>query len=101
MTDRSAERTATRDPGGRPGTERPPQDSVTDTIARPGLGERISSAVGKPTDGRQANGDPRAKPAAKKASPNRKPPRRARLRLTRIDPWSVMKTAFLLAIAFG
>ncbi len=28
-------------------------------------------------------------------------PRRARLRLTRVDPWSVMKTAFLLAVAFG
>lgn len=27
--------------------------------------------------------------------------RRARLRLTRIDPWSVMKTAFLLSIAFA
>ena len=27
--------------------------------------------------------------------------RKARLRLSRIDPWSVMKTAFLLAIAFG
>lgn len=28
-------------------------------------------------------------------------PRRARLRLTRIDPWTVMKTAFLLSIAFA
>lgn len=28
-------------------------------------------------------------------------PRRARLRLVRIDPWSVMKTAFLLSVAFG
>jgi hypothetical protein len=28
-------------------------------------------------------------------------PRRARLRLTRIDPWSVMKNAFLLSIAFA
>ncbi|MGH3472118.1 MAG: DUF3566 domain-containing protein [Nocardioidaceae bacterium] len=27
--------------------------------------------------------------------------RRAKLRLTRIDPWSVTKTAFLLSIAFG
>jgi len=27
--------------------------------------------------------------------------RRARLRLVRVDPWSVMKTAFLLSIAFG
>jgi hypothetical protein len=28
-------------------------------------------------------------------------PRRARLRLTRIDPWTVMKTSFLLSIAFA
>lgn len=27
--------------------------------------------------------------------------RKARLRLTRVDPWSVMKTAFLFSIAFG
>ncbi len=27
--------------------------------------------------------------------------RKARLRLSRVDPWSVMKTAFLLSIAFG
>jgi hypothetical protein len=27
--------------------------------------------------------------------------RRARLRLLRVDPWSVMKTSFLLSIAFG
>lgn len=27
--------------------------------------------------------------------------RKARLRLTRVDPWSVMKTTFLFAIAFG
>jgi len=30
-----------------------------------------------------------------------KAPRRARLRLTRLDPWSVMKTSFLLSIALG
>ncbi len=28
-------------------------------------------------------------------------PRRARLYVTRIDPWSVMKSAFLLALAIG
>jgi hypothetical protein len=28
-------------------------------------------------------------------------PRRARLRLTHVDPWSVMKTAFLLSVAIG
>jgi hypothetical protein len=100
MTDRSAERTATRNAGERP-TDRTPRDSVTDTATRPGLGERITSAVGKATDEHRANADPGSKTAAKKASPDRKPPRRARLRLTRIDPWSVMKTSFLLAIAFG
>lgn len=28
-------------------------------------------------------------------------PRRARVRLTHVDPWSVMKTAFLLSVAIG
>lgn len=53
-------------------------------------------------------GTPERKPAAsstKKAglgvSLSKGRPRRARLRLTHVDPWSVMKTAFLLAIAIG
>lgn len=37
--------------------------------------------------------------AASAARPGRT--RRARLRLVRVDPWSVMKTSFLLSIAFG
>jgi len=39
-----------------------------------------------------------------KSAPPRVPPRRvrrARLRLTHVDPWSVMKTSFLLSIALG
>jgi hypothetical protein len=39
-----------------------------------------------------------------KSAPSRVSPRRvrrARLRLTHVDPWSVMKTAFLLSIAVG
>lgn len=40
--------------------------------------------------------------ASRKASARRpKQTRRAKLRLTRVDPWSVTKTAFLLSIAFG
>jgi hypothetical protein len=42
-----------------------------------------------------------AKKRAVRAARPKRPPRRARLRLTRIDPWSVMKTAFLLSIALG
>jgi len=52
----------------------------------------------------QASPQPTQRPAQQRttrgARPKR-PPRRARLRLTRIDPWSVMKTAFLLSIALG
>jgi len=43
-------------------------------------------------------------PAPRRTPDGRAParaPRRARLRLSRIDPWSVMKVSFLLAIAFG
>lgn len=42
--------------------------------------------------------EPTRAPAARGAA---KPMRRAHLRLTRIDPWSVMKTSFLLSVAFG
>jgi transmembrane protein DUF3566 len=38
---------------------------------------------------------------AEKVAAAPKPGRRARLRLTRVDPWSVMKTAFLLSIALA
>lgn len=34
-------------------------------------------------------------------APGRPRTRRARLRLTHLDPWSVMKTSFLLSVAFG
>jgi len=52
---------------------------------------------------------PVAPPAAPAATARRtkeqrqaaRTPRRARLRLSRIDPWSVMKVSFLLSIAFG
>lgn len=69
----------------------------------PKLKERISRAVSSATDEHRANANPESKKAAvaaAKSSGGRKP-RRARLRLTRIDPWSVMKTSFLLSVAFG
>ena len=43
-----------------------------------------------------------ASKAARQAAARRpRQTRRAKLRLTRVDPWSVTKTAFLLSIAFG
>ena len=44
---------------------------------------------------------PRAEACSTSSAAPVRGPRRARLRLSRIDPWSVMKVSFLLAIAFG
>jgi hypothetical protein len=91
-------------------TERPVKPSATrtdpdrgndETAVRAPLGERISAKLSNAADQHRANANPESRAAAKKATPSGRPPRRARLRLTRIDPWSVMKTAFLLSIAFG
>ena len=93
MTDRPAERTATRT-GSHAGRG-------DDTTARPPLADRIQSKLASAADEHRANARAETKTHSRKATAPRKGPRRARLRLTRIDPWSVMKTAFLLSIAFG
>ena len=84
MTDRTA--TPRRTSGGEP-----PRKSLTerlqDTMSNAAQEHRANAATGS-SRGR------RARTAGRQ-------PRRARLRLTRIDPWSVMKTSFLLSVAFG
>lgn len=91
MTDRSAERAPTR--------TAPPREAVRedDTVVRPSLGERIQAKLTSTTD----EPSPSAAPGSAAPPQAARRPRRARLRLTRVDPWSVMKTAFLLSIAFG
>ena len=68
-------------------------ESVEDTAIRPNAGDAGGSAP-VPQDLPPV---PSAIPIQQAA----RAPRRARLRLTRIDPWSVMKTSFLLSIAFA
>ncbi len=58
----------------------------------------LASARGRSEAAEEPKQDP-ASPPAKTASPRRV--RKARLRLTHLDPWSVMKTSFLLSIALG
>jgi hypothetical protein len=97
MSDRSAERTAERAPAPRP-------PSADDTAARQPLTERIQAKLSKAADEHRKNADAPSKPvvtARRSGGPGKRGPRRARLRLTRVDPWSVMKTSFLLAVAFG
>lgn len=82
-------------------------ESMEDTASRPALAERIQARLSSMQEERKANASaatripqPTKRTSSGPAAPV-KPPRRARLRLTRIDPWSVMKTSFLLSIAFG
>ncbi|WP_139979710.1 DUF3566 domain-containing protein [Nocardioides litoris] len=85
----------------------PPSADAGDTAVRPGLAERIQAklaqATSAATDSRRggAAATSTSTPPAPQGKARPRGPRRARLRLTRIDPWSVMKTAFLLSIAFG
>jgi hypothetical protein len=67
------------------------------------------AAVNIPTDAERAKAEKAARArqkaaekAARKAAARRpRQVRRAKLRVSRVDPWSVTKTAFLLSIAFG
>jgi hypothetical protein len=77
-------------------------DPVPDPVADP-VPARMPDPVTDPLAAEQTAAVPVARPAA---APRRTPdraraPRRARLRLSRVDPWSVMKVSFLLSIAFG
>lgn len=69
------------------------------------IGERVSGAVSSATETvRGAADSRRPEPASRTtATSSGRPPRtrKARLRMTHLDPWSVMKTSFLLSVAFG
>lgn len=67
------------------------------------LKERISTAISSAADQMRANANPESSKAQEKAaaSSGGRRPRRAKLTLSRVDPWSVMKTSFLLSVAFG
>jgi len=67
-----------------------------DTGRAPTGQERYAPTVANSTS-KQRKGD--TLPGSTSTRPGRV--RKARLRLTHIDPWSVMKTSFLLAIAIG
>ncbi len=68
-----------------------------------GRGTTTSTGRGSDQTGRVAPGSGAAKgtSAVRAGSSRPKGTRRARLRLVHLDPWSVMKTSFLLSIALG
>jgi hypothetical protein len=74
------------------------------------VSERVSGAVASATETMRSATESRrpeergARPSGTSSRPapsGRPRTRKARLRMTHIDPWSVMKTAFLLSIAIG
>ena len=70
--------------------------------SRPSLGERVQAKLSHAATEHRANADASDTHTGRRLTRGpSKSPRRARLRLTRIDPWSVMKTSFLLSVAFG
>lgn len=74
---------------------RPSNRGPEDTVVRTALPGRIGATLSKAAE------EHRNTATMKPATAGKKQPRRARLRLTRLDPWSVMKTSFLLSVAFG
>nr|WP_243876234.1 DUF3566 domain-containing protein [Streptomyces sp. 846.5] len=69
--------------------------------ATPAAGTRVPPAVASPAAAPAAAAARRPGPAAGPAAPPSGRTRRARLRVSRTDPWSVMKISFLLSIAMG
>jgi len=78
-----------------------PRRTSANEAGRKSLTGRLQDTLSNAADEHRANaGTAAPKGSRVRRAPGRQP-RRARLRLTRIDPWSVMKTAFLLSVAFG
>ena len=76
--------------------------------AAPQNGSRTAAAPtrkGSAGSAASARGRQQARPAGVKggapARPSRATPRRVRLSVSRVDPWSVMKISFLLSVAFA
>ncbi len=100
MSDRTKEPTTVPTPSAGPvSTEAGarPKDANAPAQPLPGLPPRPGTAPTPPAPA----GPTAVTPTAETPTARQRGPRRARLRLTRIDPWSVMKTAFLLSIAFA
>jgi Transmembrane domain of unknown function (DUF3566) len=87
---------------------RPAERTAPPTNGRSGHTEQTQALTAQPRpqerSARPAPSPVTPAPARRTSSASSAPgraPRRARLRLSRIDPWSVMKVSFLLSIAFG
>lgn len=74
------------------------KDTAAAKLPRSGSGQRASRSEGSKA-GERGTRPQRPQRPASGGRPSRSTPRRVRLTLSRIDPWSVMKIAFLLSVA--
>ncbi len=65
------------------------------------LTERLQDTLSSAAEEHRANAGPASSRGSRVRRAAARGTRRARLRLVHLDPWSVMKTSFLLSIAFG
>ncbi|QIK74910.1 DUF3566 domain-containing protein [Nocardioides piscis] len=96
MSERTASPTTTSQGSSGSSKSAAPKDET-----RAPLTERIQTTLSGAASEHRANASGSRRPGRRASGGSGRTPRRARLRLTRIDPWSVMKTAFLLSVAFG
>ena len=95
-SDAAASTPRRRDQALRSAAQRGRRQAVTPDVPAPTRPDRASPAAGRQS--RAPDAQRRARLHGRPAAPARA---QARLRLVQLDPWSVMKTAFLLSIAFG
>ena len=104
----SAARPSTRFPAPRPRAQatggattsaRPASDQAGAPRPRPTAGARPSGQGTRPAQGQRPSGS-RPQPGLVRPTPKAKV-RKARLLIPKVDPWSVLKMAFLLSVALG
>jgi hypothetical protein len=88
--------------------KRPLSERVSAAVSKAGSAVQAAASSGPGTTSRGTSvgagpdrPGPQTRPTPTPAAPRPRGTRRARLRLVHLDPWSVMKTSFLLSIAFG
>lgn len=108
QTGSSSARPATRFPAPRPRAQaaggattndRPASGQAGGVKPRPSAGARPSAPAARPAQGQRPTGT-RPQPGLVRPTPKAKV-RKARLLISKVDPWSVLKMSFLLSVALG
>lgn len=84
-----------------PEARRPLSERVSAAVSAAGSAVQQAASPSGPGSRQETSGSVKTRPGGSATVARPRGTRRARLRLVHLDPWSVMKTSFLLSIAFG